>query len=129
MSDNVENIRKGFAAFAEGDMDTLREIFDPEVAWHEPGRSSISGDYRGIDATLGFFLQLSERSGGTFKAELLECGEIAPDLVVSLVHVSGSMAGGSLDQRGLILFQQRSGRTIEVRNFHSDQYALDEAWG
>jgi ketosteroid isomerase-like protein len=129
MSDNVANIRSGFAAFAAGDLDTLKGLFDSQIVWHEPGRSSVAGDYRGIDETLSFFMQLFERSGGTFKAELLECGEIAPDLVSCLINVKGEMAAGSMDQRAMILFQQRSGRSIEVWNFSIDQYAQDEAWG
>jgi hypothetical protein len=66
---------------------------------------------------------------GTFQAQLVDCGEIAPDLVACLVHVRGVMAAGSLDQRAMILFQQREGRSIEVWNFSSNQYAQDAAWG
>jgi len=129
MIDNIANIRKGFAAFADGDLDTLKELLDPEIVWHVPGRSSVAGDYRGIDATLGYFMQLFERSGGTFRGELLECGEIARDLVACLVNIKGSLTAGSVDQRAMMLFQVRSGRSIEVWNFSIDQYAQDEAWG
>jgi uncharacterized protein len=129
MIDNIANTRKGFAAFAAGDIDTLKELLDPDVVWHVPGRSSLAGDYRGIDATIGYFMQLFERSNGTFKAELVECGEIAPDLVACLVHLSGEMTAGSVDQRGMMLFQERDGRSIEVWNFSADQYAIDEAEG
>jgi ketosteroid isomerase-like protein len=34
-------------------MDTLRELFDPEIVWHFPGRSLLAGDHRGTDAVLG----------------------------------------------------------------------------
>jgi uncharacterized protein len=129
MTDNIANTRRGFAAFAEGDLDTLRELLDPEIVWHVPGRNSLAGDYRGIDATMGFFMQVFERSGGTFKSELLECGEIAPDLVACLVNIKGTAAGGSIDQRSMMLFQQRAGRSIEVWNFSIDQHAQDKAWG
>ena len=129
MVDNVASIRSAFAAFAQGDMGTLQEVFAPDIVWHEPGRSNVSGDYQGIDATLGFFGDLFQRSGGTFKAELLECGEIAPDLVSCLINVSGHATNGSLDQRSVLVFQQRSGRTAQVWNFSSDQYAQDAFWG
>lgn len=129
MTDNVENTRRGFAAFAEGNLDILKDLFDPDIVWHSPGRNSVAGDYQGIDATLGYFMQLHERSGGTFKAELLEIGEIAPDLVACLVNIKGDAAGGSIDQRSMMLFQQRSGRAVEVWSFSSNQYAQDQAWG
>ena len=50
-------------------VETLRELFDPNIVFHVPGRSQIAGDYRGIDETFGFFGKLVELSGGTFKIE------------------------------------------------------------
>lgn len=129
MVDNVGTIRRGFAAFAAGDLDTLRTLFDPDIVWHEPGRSAVAGDHQGVDATLGLFGQLYERSGGTFRAELRECGEIAPDLVACLIHISGDLPGGRLDQPSVLLFQLRDGHPVDVRGYSSDQYAQDEAWG
>jgi uncharacterized protein len=129
MIDNIANTRRGFEAFAEGDLDTLRELLDPDVVWHVPGRGSLAGDYQGIDATLGYFLALFERSNGTFKAELVECGEIATDLVACLVRITGDMTAASIDVQAMMLFRERDGRSIEVWNFSSDQYAIDEAEG
>jgi ketosteroid isomerase-like protein len=129
MSDNIATVRKGFAAFATGDMDTLREVFDRDIEWHLPGRSTISGDYQGIDAVLAFFGTLFQISGGTFKAELIECGELTSDLVACLIHRSGKMAAGTVDQRTMLLFQMRDGRAVEVTEFAHDLYAYDEAVG
>ena len=129
MSDNIATVRKGFDAFATGDMDTLREVLDPGIEWHLPGRSTISGDYRGIDAVLGFFGTLFQISGGTFRAELIECGELTSDLVACLIHRSGKMPAGAVDQRTMLLFQLRDGRAVEVTEFAYDLYAYDEAVG
>ena len=129
MSDNIATVRKGFDAFAAGDMDSLRVVFDRGVEWHLPGRSTISGDYRGVDAVLGFFGTLFQISGGTFKAELIECGELTSDLVACLIHRSGAMPAGAVDQRTILLFQLRNGRVVEVTEFAYDLYAYDEAVG
>jgi hypothetical protein len=129
MTDNIADIRRGFAAFAEGDLETIRELLGPDIVWHVPGRSSLAGDYRGTDAVLAYFMQLFERSAGTFKAELIECGEIATDLVACLVRLCGDMTAGSIDVKGMMLFQREEGRTVEVWNFSADQYAVDEAEG
>lgn len=128
MSDNIEDTRRGFAAFAAGDLDTVRELFDPDIVWHVPGRSDLAGDYRGVDAVIGYFVQLFERSGGTFKAELVECGEIKADLVACLVRLTGDMTA-TLDARTMMLFQRRDGRTTEAWSFAEDQYAFDQAVG
>ena len=129
MSDSTDRTRRGFEAFAKGDLDTIRELLDPDVVWHVPGRSSLAGDYQGVDAVLGYFMQLFERSGGTFKAELIECGEIAPERIACLVRITGDMTAASVDVLGMMLFTERDGRTVEVHNFSSDQYAIDEAEG
>ena len=129
MSDNIATVRKGFDAFARGDMDTLREVFDPGVQWHLPGRSTISGDYSGIDDVLGFFGTLFQLSEGTFKAELIECGDLTSDLVACLINRSGALPAGAIDQRTMLLFQLRDGRAVEVTEFAYDLYAYDEAVG
>lgn len=49
-----------------------RVVKDENVVWHEPGRSSLAGDYKSREAVVGFLLQLRERSGGSFKIEVLD---------------------------------------------------------
>lgn len=126
---NVDTIRRGFEAFAAGDLDAIRDSMSPDVVWHAPGRSSLAGDYRGIDAVLGYFGQLFERSAGTFRAELLECGETAPDVVTCLVRITGQMDGAAIDQQVVQRFRRKDDLTVEVSNFSADQYAIDEADG
>lgn len=123
---DVETIRKGYADFAAGDLDAIRERLAPDCVWHVPGRGSLAGDFRGTDAILGYFLSLFERSGGTIKAELKECGELAPGLVSCLVHLSADMPNGRIDQDFVQIFSRENGRTTEVWGYASDQYALDE---
>ena len=41
---NEDLIRRGYDAFSRGDMDTLRELFHPDIVWHAPGRSQLAGD-------------------------------------------------------------------------------------
>jgi ketosteroid isomerase-like protein len=50
---NEDLVRRGYDAFAKGDMETLRELFDSGIIWHFPGRSLLAGDHRGVDAVLG----------------------------------------------------------------------------
>jgi len=35
---NEDLVRRGYDAFARGDMDTLRELFDPGIVWHQACR-------------------------------------------------------------------------------------------
>jgi ketosteroid isomerase-like protein len=49
--EDAELVRRGYAAFNAGDMETLTELFDENASWHTPGRSSIAGDHEGRDAS------------------------------------------------------------------------------
>jgi ketosteroid isomerase-like protein len=67
---NEELVRSGFDAFSKGDVDTLRDLFDPDAVWHSPGRSPLSGDHRGVDDILDFFARTMELTASTFRVEL-----------------------------------------------------------
>src|ERR1700704_6515214 len=61
--ENAAILRRAYAAFNTGDMDTLIEVFDESIVWHLPGRSAMAKDYEGRDATLAYFGQLAEKTG------------------------------------------------------------------
>jgi uncharacterized protein len=67
---HIEVFRRTYAAFTTGDMNALAEVFAEDVAWHTPGRSPLSGDYEGRDATFESFAREFELSGGTYAVEL-----------------------------------------------------------
>ena len=68
--ENVGVMRRAYEAFNTGDINTLVDLFDETAVWHLPGRSSMADDYQGRDATLAYFGQLAQETGGTFRAEL-----------------------------------------------------------
>jgi ketosteroid isomerase-like protein len=63
--ENAAILRRAYAAFNSGDMDTLIETFDESAVWHLPGRSAMASDYQGRDATLAYFGKLAQETGGT----------------------------------------------------------------
>ena len=46
-SENVEIAKKGYAAYAAGDVETALADFDDNIEWSVPGNSTLSGMYRG----------------------------------------------------------------------------------
>ena len=42
---DVETVRRFYAAFAAGDFETVRACFAPDAIWHLPGRGAIAGDH------------------------------------------------------------------------------------
>ena len=124
---NEELLRKGYDAFSKGDMGTLRDIFDPNIKWHEPGKNPIFGDYNGVDDVFGFFGQIAERSGGTFNLEIHDI--IANDTHgVVLATEKGERNGKKLDNKNVHVWHIQNGKTTEFWAQRSDQYAADEFW-
>jgi uncharacterized protein len=50
--ENVEIVRRGFEAWNAGDMDALREIFDPGIVWRAPEGWPEPGPYIGREAVM-----------------------------------------------------------------------------
>jgi uncharacterized protein len=91
-------------------MDTLRELFDPEIVWHFPGRSLLAGDHRGTDAVLGFFGRTMELTAGTFRAELHDV--VADDRHAVGMHLAtGEREGRRLQDREVLVFHPATARS------------------
>ena len=59
---NVEQARRGYEAFAKGDVTTMSELIADDVIWHAKGVGPLSGDYHGRDQVFGFFGRLAGTS-------------------------------------------------------------------
>jgi uncharacterized protein len=122
---NEELVRRAFDAFAKGDVDTLRELTDQDAIWHTPGRNLLSGDYRGVDAILGFFARIAELTGGTFRAELHDVA--ASDEHAVAIYVSrGEREGRTLENRTVLVSHVGNGKFTETWIMSDNQYAADE---
>ena len=108
-----------------GDMDTLRELFDPGIVWHFPGRSVLAGDHRGTDAVLGFFGRTMELTAGTFRVEVHDV--VANDEhTVGLHLATGEREGRTLEDREVMVFHLRDGKVVEAWQYLENQYTYDE---
>jgi uncharacterized protein len=67
---NEDLLRRGYAAFGTGDLETVFGMFSSDILWHNGGSNQVSGDYRGHEAVMGFFGKLMEITGGTFQLEV-----------------------------------------------------------
>ena len=125
---NEDLVRRGYDAFSSGDMQTLRELWHPDIVWHVPGRSQISWDHRGVDAVLGYFGQTMELTGGALRVEVHDV--VANDEhAVGLHSTHAERAGKTLDDNTALVFHVRDGKVTEVWQYQADQYAADELFG
>jgi ketosteroid isomerase-like protein len=126
--ENVANMRRAYEAFNTGDVDTLHELMDEDAVWHLPGRSSMAGDYHGRDATLAYFGQLAEETGGSFRAELQHMAADGDTRVVGIQRSTADRNGKHLDVADCIVFELKDGRMTDGREHFEDLYAWDEFW-
>ena len=72
----------------------MRELTDQDAVWHTPGQGPLAGDYRGIDAILGFFARIAERPALVPEMDALAGdAELAGHL--GLTDAGGEQLGGA----------------------------------
>ena len=115
-NENIDRMRRGYEAFSNADLDTLRELFSPDIVWHTGGDNDLTGDYKGIDEVFGLFGRIFEMTGGTMQQEIHDL--LANDEHgVAITHVRAS---------------RPDGRTIDMNQvgvYHMDaDKRVTEAW-
>ena len=120
-------IRRVYQDFESGDLDLLSTVMAQDVVWHEPGRSSLAGDYKGPEAVLGFLRRLKEQSGGTFDIEILEVVS-QPERAVVFQRETARRGTNVLDVIAAVDFEVHHSKITEVTVYQADTYQFDEFW-
>jgi ketosteroid isomerase-like protein len=128
MHPNEERTRKGYEAFSSGDLEAVKDLFAPDILWHVPGDTPISGDYKGIDEVLGFFGTLMQETGGTFKLEIHDI--LANDKRAAiLAHQYSTRNGKTLDTDVVhVMSINPEGKTTEFWGYVQDSKPIEEFW-
>jgi ketosteroid isomerase-like protein len=124
---NVGLLRKGYEAFAKGDMATLTELFSEDAVWHVPGASALSGVHRGRDAVFAAFAKAVQLSAGTLKIELHDLLS-NDEHAVALTRETASRQGKQYDMLEVAVYHVRNGKVTEYWAFPEDQRRYDEFW-
>ncbi|MDJ0953711.1 MAG: nuclear transport factor 2 family protein [Acidimicrobiia bacterium] len=125
MHPNAQLVVRGFQAFAEGDMATLRGLFADDATWHLSGRNKWSGDYTGPDEILQY---MSGVAGEITINNELHAVLADDDHVVALVNTSSSREGETYSGNNVYVFHVGDGKVTEAWVVPRDQYAQDEFW-
>jgi len=125
---NEDLVRKGYTAFGEGDMDTLRSLFAADVVHVATGNNPLAGEYKGVDAVLGYYGKLFELSNGTFTARLESTKAEGDDTVVATHHDSAQRGDRTLDQDETLTFTISGGKVTRLVENHSDKESYDAFW-
>jgi uncharacterized protein len=124
---NLELMRRGYAAYTSGDMETINELFADDVVWHVAGQSPVSGDYTGKDQVFGFFAKLQELSDGTATVEVHDL-LASDDHGVAIITETATRQGETQSLQAIHVLHLRDGKVTEFWDAHTDQYTSDEFW-
>jgi ketosteroid isomerase-like protein len=117
---NVELARRGWEAALRGDLDTLRDLLDPEVKWHG-GDPSASGSCRNRDQALEFMRRARSRAPLAELVDVVDAGEKV------VVIVRGRDAGDGPAQPSASLTTFRDGKAVEMVHYPNVEDALAAA--
>ena len=119
-SQNIETAKKGYAAFAAGDLETVLSLLDDSIEWILLGNSAISGTYRGKAEFTEMLAKLAEKSTTVAPSSFLADG----DVVVALTQVTaGGESGPEAD-----VFTFRDGKIVKGQLF-GDTAMLERVYG
>jgi ketosteroid isomerase-like protein len=121
-------VRRGYAAFSAGDMDTLRGLMTSDCTHHVPGSHQLSGDKKGIDAVLGFYGQLFTQTNGTVRVDLREALVDGRGHVMAVHRVTAERGGKKIDMMGGIVFRIIGDKITDLDECVADMTESDDFW-
>ncbi len=123
---NADLVRKGFEAFAAGDMATLDAIMADDIAWHASGTGVIAGDFEGKQAVFGSFARIPQEAD-SFSQEV-HAILADDDHVVALVNATATRRGATATLAQVFVFHVEDGKAKEIWVTPFDQAAADAFW-
>lgn len=126
-SENTALVEKLVGAFQTGDLATVASCFSPDAVWDFPGRSIVSGTFKGPDEIVAFLARSYELSGATLGVELIDI--TASDNGATQVQWVSADHGGKSMRAVELLHHEISAGAI-VRTWHrSDEGAIAGFFG
>ncbi|MEU0071652.1 nuclear transport factor 2 family protein [Streptomyces sp. NPDC006332] len=122
-------VRKGYEAFTRGDMDTLRGLMTADCTHHVPGSHPLSGDFKGLDATIDMYGRLYEETGGTLRVEVESVLVDGRGHAVAVHRFSGERPDKRrIDEKGCIVFRIVGDKISDLDECVEDIDRANEFW-
>jgi len=120
VDENLETVRKGYAAFSSGDMETLMALYADDAVHIVPGSSRISGAHKGKDSILALYGALFELSGGTLNIQLNHVLSDGGDRVATIHTSTLQKDGETYTQPEILVFTFVDGKVAEIQDYFPD---------
>ena len=125
--ENEAQARTAYAAFAAGDLETVKGVLHPDIVWRVAGGSSLAGDYKGVDEVLGFFARMFTDTNGTFSTTLIDViadGKAA----VAISRVRAERGGKTIDMEQVAIYRLDADGKVTEATFYSDDHTQFDAF-
>jgi hypothetical protein len=129
MSDhpNVELMKKVYAAFGTGDVETAGTYWTPDAVHHYPGRNPLSGEHKGLEASIAFANKIWQLTEGKMRMDVLEIGA-SDNHAFALLDTRYERKGRVLQMPFVNIAKIEDGKISEFWTYPDDVYATDEFW-
>src|SRR5262249_34695604 len=124
VKENVDLVRRFYAAGPADDDQGRTEFAVSDIVWHVPGDSPVSGLYRGYDEVFRLIGQLMQ----PLDRWEIDVGDVMgnDDIAVAVVDLVAVRGSHHVESRGAHVFRFASdGRIAEVWGLVDDQAGLD----
>lgn len=119
-SENKAQTEAAYKAFSAADLDGAMKDMADDIEWIVPGKSSISGTYRGKGEVADFFVTLAGKGFQTEPEHFIAEG----DHVVVLTRIT--VEGQSADEADVLTF--RDGQLVKFQSA-GDTALQERIWG
>jgi ketosteroid isomerase-like protein len=127
---NVEAFKRGLEAGNRGDVETLLEVLDPEVAWHSALHALMGGEatvYRGHDGVREMLRDLYD-AFDEIHIEISDIRDLGDRLVaVGRSRMRGKASGVETESPLGFVTEVKNGKTISIRGYLDPKEALEAA--
>lgn len=117
---NLDSVRRAYAAFGSGDMETLMSLYSDDAVHIVPGSSKVSGAHKGKDSILGLYGALFELTGGTLQVSLDDALSDGGNRVVAVHTARLDKDGETITQTEALLITFVDGKVAEIQDFFAD---------
>jgi hypothetical protein len=127
MHPNERLLRREYEARAQRDYASLAALLTEAVVWHVPGRSAISGEYRGKDEVMEYVRRRRDLAADTFE---ITVNDVLANDEHGLVIASGraKRRGKTVEWRAHGVYRFEDGKIAECWVLPENQAIFDEIW-
>ncbi|MDL5201531.1 nuclear transport factor 2 family protein [Streptomyces sp. ALI-76-A] len=121
-------VRRGYEAFTQGDMDTMRGLMAADATHHTPGSHPLSGDFKGQDAVIDMYGRLFEETAGTLRVELRSVLVDDRGHAVAVHRFSAERGGKRIEENACIVFRIVGDKITDLDECIEDIDMANDFW-